>query len=240
MKIFPYRDSQGNICGFDPSEVEGTGGASGGSVGDSTICRTCTAPQQMPITRRLQCATAPSCPTMGEFDHTPMHAHVRKALISTEEDVCRRLVTPLQRLVAGKQDAIQQQLRARIQDMEREEAKVIYPTPMSAFRNDNRILRKAYRSYKRDVQLEKERGTYTKKPKYFYDENTRKWYEDMIRVGKPCTDKDTQELLNRSDCVTFPDATGGSCFNCPQRMMSAAPPDHAPSSHKICDCSGPY
>ncbi|KAK3780669.1 hypothetical protein RRG08_028117 [Elysia crispata] len=208
LKIYPLRDSEGNICGFDPSEVQETG--------DSNSICSCSQ-QTLPNLERFQCSNAPALPTIGEDSPITLTACVKKALVPTKEEECRHLITPLQRLTAGKEEVLKQQLRDRILHMERETEKVVYPTPMSSFRNDEKVLRKAIRHYKRDVQLQKERGVYKEKPKHFYDQDTEKWYNNMVKYGKPCLNRETQELVNKSDCVTFADAVGGSCFICPER-----------------------
>lgn len=215
LKIFPLRDSKGNICGFDPSET--TDSIDLKSVERSETKKGGSIPQIPPHLKRAQCIGSPAHPTLGDVDHIPLTAVVKKAITPTEEDDCRHLITPLQRLTAGKQDLLQRQLRARIKEMERENEKIVYPTPMCVFKKDGNILRKAYRIYKRDLQLEKERGTFKEKPKHFYDENTRVWYENMVKTERPCMNREIQELLNRTDCVTFPDAVNGSCFHCPER-----------------------
>ncbi|GFR66895.1 hypothetical protein ElyMa_005569800 [Elysia marginata] len=218
--IFPIRDSKGNICGFHPSEVLQSGDSRNEITGSSsTTEHTNQVSQALPDLSRPDCSCSPAYPTQGDVHHIPLTSKVKKALAPTEEDTCRHLITPLQRLTAGKQEILQQQLRARIQDMEKETEKVVYPTPMSFFRNDDRILRKAFRWYKRDLQLEKERGSFMEKPKHFYDENTKTWYNDMVRSEHPCLNREIQELMNRTDCVTFADATGGSCFHCPERKI---------------------
>ncbi|RUS83638.1 hypothetical protein EGW08_008606 [Elysia chlorotica] len=212
MTILPLRDSRGRVCGFDPSEVQGT---SDSRNQDGRSCG-CPSQQSLANTTRYECSTVPALPVMGGNTQLPLSSTLKKALAPRSENKCLDM-TPLQTLTATKQMELKQQLRARIAHMEAESQKIVYRTPMSAFPNDFRTLKKAYRNYKRDVQLQKERGTFKEKPKHFYDEGTKKWYTYMVSHDKPSLDRTTQGLVNQTDCVTFADGAGGSCFVCPER-----------------------
>ncbi|GFN82347.1 tyrosine-protein kinase receptor [Plakobranchus ocellatus] len=215
----PLKDRHGNICGFDPATVQDPTAITG--HGPATSDCGCPTKQILPVIHKSHCATAAPYPILDDNETVPMTAVMKRALKPTEDDLCRNLSTPLQRLTAIKKTPLQEQMHARVRDMEEKSLKVKYPTPMTLFRNDDRILRKAYRTYKRDVQLQKERGIQSEQPKEFPDQATKEWYYDMISSEKPCINRQTLKLLNRSDCVQFKDAMGGSCFHCPDRKIES-------------------
>lgn len=93
---------------------------------------------------------------------------------------------------------------------------------MSHFRHDDTFLMNAIRTYRRDAELQKERGQFMD-PKVFADQGNRDLYDYMMTTQNQAPlDKRTESALLRSDFVRVHDALGGCCYLDPRQTAESS------------------
>ncbi|XP_059161893.1 uncharacterized protein LOC131944985 [Physella acuta] len=95
-----------------------------------------------------------------------------------------------------------------------------YNSPMSHFPNDHRYLKNAFRAFKRDEEILKDRNQFND-PNRFRDEGHKDWYNYMTQ-DNPTADPRTESALVNSGCTRVPDGFGGYSYICPNRCVPPA------------------